>query len=196
MRQHYRVFRMSRAASQQLREVPMKDSWIDSKPEDLSGNTFTLIGSEWMLVTAGTLERWNTMTASWGGLGVLWGKNVCFCFVRESRYTFEFMNSNPVFSLSFFADGYRNALQYCGTYSGRDVDKAAETGLSPVEIQADQLQSVTFDEARLVLLCKKLYEQDFDPACIVDETVELNYPQGDYHRFYVGEILRSVQSAT
>ena len=162
----------------------MNNQFTPTSPESLDENTFTLIGKEWMLITAGTIDHWNTMTASWGGLGVLWGKNVSFCFVRNTRYTFEFMNESPTFSLTFFDEKHRSALDYCGSNSGRDVDKAKETGLTPVEIDG----SVAFTEARLVLVCRKLYEQDMDPASFVDPSIADHYVQKDYHRIYVGEI--------
>ena len=82
-------------------------------------NPFTKIGKEWMLITSGNKEKANTMTASWGGLGVLWGKNVTYIFVRDSRYTKEFIDANDTFSLTFF-EGQQAALKYLGTVSGRD----------------------------------------------------------------------------
>jgi len=155
--------------------------------EDLSDNCFKMIGTDWMLITAGTPENWNTMTASWGGFGVLWSKNVNFCFIRDTRYTFEFMNSHDLYTLTFFEEKYRKALDYCGSHSGRDVDKAAETGLDPLAIDG----SVSFEQARLVMVCKKLYFQDFDPANFVDPQIHNNYVNKDYHRMYVGEIVAS-----
>jgi flavin reductase (DIM6/NTAB) family NADH-FMN oxidoreductase RutF len=152
--------------------------------EEYSGKIFKMIGSDWMLITAGTRDSWNTMTASWGGFGVLWHKNVSFCFVRESRFTYEFMNSHEEYTLSFFDESKRDALDYCGSHSGRDVDKAAETGLTPASVDG----SVSFDQARLIIVCKKLYFQDFDPANFVDPQLHSNYSEKDYHRMYVGEI--------
>ena len=155
------------------------------RPEDLNENVFELIGTDWMLVTAGTPERWNTMTASWGTMGVLWGKNVCFCFVRKSRHTYEFMNEHDEFTLSFFPEKYKAALDYCGAHSGRDVDKAAETGLIPVPMGS----SVSFKQARIAILCKKLFMQDLDPDNFLDPSIEKHYPSKDYHRMYIGEIV-------
>ena len=114
-------------------------------PETLNENPFHLIGKEWMLITAGTEEKYNTMTASWGGLGVLWSKNVCFCFVRPQRYTLPFLMEQDRFTLSFFTEDYRDALTYCGRHSGRDVDKAKEIGLRPFFLKPNL---VTFEQAR------------------------------------------------
>lgn len=166
----------------------MDKSFIEIKPEQFTDNTFKLIGSDWMLITAGTLDSYNTMTASWGGFGILWNKNVCFCVVRPTRHTYNFIEKSGAFSLSFFDDKYRKALQFCGSHSGRDVDKAASTGLTPV---AGDNGTVYFNEARLVIECKKLYFQDIDPKNFMDIALDKNYPLKDYHRMYIGEISKS-----
>ncbi|MEN6370836.1 MAG: flavin reductase family protein [Armatimonadota bacterium] len=157
------------------------------KPEELKDNVFKLIGSDWMLITAGTPNSYNTMTASWGGFGVLWNKDVCFCVIRPTRYTREFVEKAGNFTLSFFDEKYRDALSFCGANSGKDVDKAAETGLTPA---AGSTPGTTcFAEARLVIECEKLYFQDIDPKNFIDPSIEKNYPEKDYHRMYIGEII-------
>lgn len=159
------------------------------RPVEIAGNPIHLIGQEWMLITAGTPEHFNTMTASWGSMGELWFKPVCFCFVRPQRYTYEFMERSDVFTLSFFAEEYKPQLNFCGSRSGRETDKANECGFTPV---AAANGSVFFDEAHLVLECRKLYFQDLDPANFLDDTIMKNYPQNDFHRMYIGEITRSL----
>jgi len=156
------------------------------KPEEIADNAFKLIGSDWMLITAGPPEAHNMMTASWGGFGVLWNRNICWCVIRPVRYTYEFMEKAESFTISFFDEEYRRALEFCGSASGRDVDKAAATGLTPV---AGTLPGTTyFAEARLVFECKKIYFQDLDPAHFLDPSIHDNYPNKDYHRMYVGEV--------
>ena len=162
------------------------------KVNELTDNVFSLIGKDWMLITSGTVDNYNTMTASWGGMGYLWNKNVCFIFVRPSRYTYEFMEQNDTFSLNFFTDEWRNALTICGKKSGRDIDKAKETGLKPIP---GNNQTTSFEHARLIIECKKLYFQDIIPEQFLDPSLEKNYNGGDYHRMYVGEIL-SVKNLT
>lgn len=157
------------------------------KPVEIAGNPIHLIGQEWMLITAGTPDHFNTMTASWGSLGELWFKPVCFCFVRPQRYTYEFMEKRDGFTLSFFEEKYKAQLNFCGSRSGRETDKVGECGFSPVEAQNG---SVYFEEARLVLECRKLYFQDLDPAHFLDETIMNNYPEKDFHRMYIGQITR------
>lgn len=154
------------------------------KPEKIRDNLFDLIGRQWMLVTAGTPEKFNTMTASWGGAGILWGKPVAFSFIRPQRYTFEFMEKCDRYTLSFYDEGYRDALNFCGSHSGRDTDKVAATGLTP----AFDGGAVYFDEAKLVLVCRKLYRQDLDPAAFLDPACMDSYTGGDFHRVYVGGI--------
>jgi flavin reductase (DIM6/NTAB) family NADH-FMN oxidoreductase RutF len=163
----------------------MESKLIKVSADELKDNVFKLIGADWMLITAGNVNSYNTMTASWGAMGVLWNKNVCFCFIRPARHTRLFVEKNKSFTLSFFDEKYRNALNLCGTISGRDSDKAKEAGITPVESPSG---SVCFSEARLVIECKKIYFQDIDYANFLDESIGANYPKKDYHRMYVGEI--------
>jgi len=161
------------------------------EPEMIDRNVFELIGSDWMLITAGAPESYNTMTASWGGMGVLWNRNVCFCVIRPTRYTFQFIEKADVFSLSFFEERYRGALEVCGTKSGRDIDKAAVTGLTPV---AGRLAGTThFEQAKLVIECRKLYTHDIDPSRFLDSNIDNLYPLKDYHRMYIGEVVNCLK---
>lgn len=153
--------------------------------KSLKGNVFSMIGDQWMLITAGTPDRCNTMTASWGGLGVLWGANVATCYVRPQRYTYEFMEGSEYFTLSFFGEKYRKALALCGSKSGRDVDKVKECGFT---VAAGAGNAPYFAEAELALVCRKLYWQDMDPAHFLDGDIEKHYENHDYHRMYIGEI--------
>lgn len=156
---------------------------------DIKDNPFKLIADDWMLITAGNLAKFNTMTASWGTLGELWNRKIAICFVRPTRHTYGFMENSDTFTLSFFGEEHRDALNFCGSKSGRSIDKIAATGLKPIEWER---QAVYFQQARLVLICRKLYWQDLDPTHFLDPTIENNYPKKDYHRFYVGEILRAL----
>lgn len=165
----------------------MPSQFIEIAPRHISENVFKLIGSDWMLITAGTIESLNTMTASWGGLGVLWNKNVSFCFVRPTRYTYQFMEKSESFTLSFFEEKYRYVLNFCGSKSGRDVNKISATGITPIE---DISGSIYFNEARLVIICKKIYFQDLNPNNFLENDIDKNYPQKDYHRMYIGEIIK------
>ncbi|MDD5019829.1 MAG: flavin reductase [Candidatus Omnitrophica bacterium] len=157
------------------------------KPELLKDNPFQAIGKEWMLISAGTSEYHNMMTASWGAWGVLWHKPVCFCFIRPHRYTFEFMERKPFYTLNFFDKKFKKALQLCGSKSGRDIDKVKAAGLTACR---DRTGAVYFAEARLVIVCRKIYFQDIEPRHFLDPSIEENYPKKDYHRMYAGEVVR------
>ena len=162
-------------------------TFTEIKPTEIKGNPIHLIGQEWMLITAGTKQHFNTMTASWGSLGELWFKPVCFCFVRPQRYTYEFMEKTDAFTLSFFEEQYKPQLNFCGSRSGRETDKVDECGFTVREAENG---SVFFEEARLVLECRKIYFQDLNPSHFLDDSIMKNYPQKDFHRMYIGAISR------
>lgn len=152
---------------------------------DIGENPIKLFRDDWSLITSGDENGYNTMTASWGGMGELWGKDVCFIFIRPQRYTFEFLEKNDYFTISFYPDDYRKALAFCGAKSGRDVDKAKETGLTPLFVEG----TTTFEQAKLTIVCKKMAYQDMKPDGFIDETIKNNYAANDYHRVYVGQIV-------
>ncbi len=156
-------------------------------PGELKENAFDLIGEEWMLITAGSPDRFNTMTASWGTLGVLWSLPVAICFIRPQRYTFEFAESSDFFTLSFLKPGYREILEFCGSHSGRDTHKIRETGLNPLVTDRG---NVYYEQCRLVLECKKLYSDWIrEDEFVMKNLIRRNYPRKDFHKFYIGEII-------
>lgn len=154
---------------------------------ELSFNPFTKIGEEWMLVTAGDEQGCNTMTASWGGLGVMWGKPVAYVFIRPQRYTKEFIDRSDRFTLSFYDESKRGVLKICGAKSGRDFNKVKELSLNPVYVDG----TTTFAEADLTFVCKKLYAQELSADCALGEDVTKHYPANDYHTMYVAEIIKA-----
>ena len=155
------------------------------KPEELQKNAFTMIGKEWLLVTAEKEGKVNSMTASWGGVGVMWGKNVAFVVIRPQRFTKEFIDGSDTFSLSVLDDSYRKTLSYMGSVSGRDEDKIEKSGLTV----AHDGNAPYFSEANTVLICRKLYAQEYKPECFLDPTPEQKwYPDKDYHTMYIAEI--------
>jgi flavin reductase (DIM6/NTAB) family NADH-FMN oxidoreductase RutF len=153
----------------------------------IKDNVFKLIGGDWMLITAGNKKSFNTMTASWGALGELWNKKISICFIRPVRHTYAFIENVEYYTLSFFEEEHRHVLKYCGTKSGREVDKVAQTGITPVEGESG---AVYFAEAKLVLECKKIYIHDLDPEKFLDQKIHNEYPEKDYHRMYIGEVVR------
>ena len=153
-------------------------------PSQIPRNVFDLIGKRWFLLTAGA-ETYNTMTASWGGFVRIWNADCVAVTVRPQRHTFSFMEANDTFTLSFFDELYRPALSFCGSHSGRNCDKASETGLIPVSDD----ECTYFEQADLVLFCKKIYTSDVRPENFTNRSVvEDFYPASDFHRLYVGKI--------
>lgn len=167
----------------------MLHSFTPVAVESLQFNPFTMIGKDWYLITAGTPDHHNTMTASWGTMGIFWNKPVVNSYIRPQRYTREFVEQNDLFTLSFFDEDYRKALNFCGSKSGRDFDKAKECGLTPVEVNG----STTFAEAKLVLVCRKIYCYTLKPEEMIDPSLDQFYPQKDYHDCFFAEIIAAYQ---
>lgn len=157
------------------------------KPATLTARPFALFDQRWPLLTCGDRQSFNTMTVSWGALGTLWSQPVAFAFVRPTRYTWRFAEKSDLFTLSFLPAKYEQLLLYCGTKSGRDVDKVKETGLTPVK---DAGGGVYFAEADLVIACRQIHWWDIDPRHFLDKSIDKNYPRKDYHRAYVGRVTR------
>ena len=177
-------------------------SFREISPSEIGGNVIDMIGREWMLVTAakdGAREgdacgsTYNTMTASWGGVGVLWGKPAAFVFIRPERHTYSFAEASDYMTLSFFDEDKKPALSFCGSKSGRDFDKAAECSLTPVFTEEDGGVSVYFREARLVLTLRKLYAAPIEESRFIDKDCLANYENSGFHKMYVGEIERVLE---
>jgi flavin reductase (DIM6/NTAB) family NADH-FMN oxidoreductase RutF len=152
----------------------------------LDRNLFSLLDDDWMLITGGNLGSFNTMTASWGGFGILWNKPVAFVFIRPQRYTLGFMEKHEYFTLSVFGEEYRDILNICGSVSGRDTDKIAETGLTPVETEN---KGVFFQQANLYMECRKLYRDRITPGnFIMQEVNRKHYKNNDHHYMFIAEI--------
>lgn len=153
--------------------------------QSLNLDIFKAFGSNWALLTAGSIEDFNTMTISWGGMGTLWNKSVATVYVRPSRHTYEYMERNKYFTVSFYPDAYKTDLKTLGTLSGRDGNKVAKTALIPICAG----NSVSFSQAEITLVCKKLYAQDMDPAAIPADILKNMYGEQTPHRTYIGEVV-------
>ena len=153
---------------------------------DIKKSAVELISDGWGLVTAGTEEKFNTMTVSWGGLGEIWGKDAVFIFIRPQRYTYEFIEKEEFFTLSFYGNEYKDALKICGTQSGRNTDKVAAAGLTPLFVD----NTVSFEQAEYTLVCRKMASQFIDPKGFIDEAIDKNYSAGEYHKVYIAEIVK------
>lgn len=159
------------------------------KVNELTDNLFETISKEWMLVTAGTKGKFNTMTANWGGTGFLWNRPVAFIFIRPERYTFDFIEQNDYLTLSFLGEEHKDVHKICGSKSGRDIDKVKATGLLPLLTENG---SITFEQARLTFECKKLYADMIKPENFIDKSIIDRWygeTHGGFHKMYVAEIV-------
>lgn len=163
-----------------LMEIPVERLLV--RPHDIWAN-------KWFVLTAGDYRsrRYNSMTVGWGAFGTMWGRPFAAIVVRPSRYTYCFAEQYESFTLCAFPEKFRAAVQLLGTKSGRECDKIAEAGLNPVA--ASKVAAPAFEEAELVVECRKIYYDDIEPRHFVDPTIQENYPQKDYHRMYFGEIV-------
>lgn len=159
-------------------------------PNEINENFIKNIGDEWMLISAGNKDKYNMMTASWGFAGVMWGAPTAIAAIRPQRYTMEFMKSKDYFTLSFFGDD-KKIHAVCGKESGRNVNKTEKTGLTP--LFDNDTGAPYFDEARLVLICKKVYAQDLDKNSFIDtDIVDKVYPENDFHTMFYGKIIKAL----
>lgn len=166
-------------------------AFIEQEINKIEGNVFDMIGTKWMLITAGDKDGFNSMTASWGGMGFLWNKNVAFTFIRPERYTYEFAERNDTFSISFFDEGYREQLYIMGNASGRDTDKVKECKFTPAFYD----NCPYYEEASLVLICKKIYFDDIKLANMTELGKTVYSNGAGIHRMYIAEIVKALRKA-
>ena len=163
------------------------NNFKEIKVNEIKNNPFEMIGTDWMLITAKKDNKVNTMTASWGGLGVIWNKNIVTVYIRQQCYTKEFVDGSDTFSITVLGDNCRKELSYLGTISGRNQDKIANTGLTVVEDN----NTPYFCEGNIVFICKKLYSQEMNKESFVnDSLVDENYSKKGFHTMYIGEIIK------
>jgi len=159
------------------------------KVKDFILKPFDILDNQWMLLTSGdyNIGTYNTMTVGWGSFGIMWNKPFVQVVVRPTRYTYEFMEKYPSFTLTAFPEKYKNALEALGTLSGRHKNKIKKSGLTP--IPSKKITSPAFKEAELIIECKKIYWDNMKPENFLVNDIENNYPTKDYHSIYFGEIL-------
>lgn len=152
---------------------------------DVKENVVDLLKNQWALITAGSEDSLNTMTVSWGAVGELWAMDMVTAYIRPQRHTVGYLDDNDYFTLTFFPKENHDILAFCGSKSGRDVDKVKETGLIPVFDEA----APYFEQAKLVLVCRKVAKGDFTPDQMIDKSIiDKQYPANDYHHIYYGAI--------
>ncbi len=157
---------------------------------EFTTDIFKVFDKQWALLTAGNADNFNTMTISWGGMGTLWNKPVATVYVRTSRYTHDFMDGNEYFSISFYPEQYRKTLVVLGSKSGRDMDKMKESGLTPKQTG----QTMTFEEAEVTVICRKLFKQRLDSDNIPEDIVKALYSGDAAHDMYIGEVVDIIRT--
>lgn len=155
-------------------------------PNQIPGNIIKMLSDDWMLITAGSPQAFNMMTASWGGLGTLYGKPVAFCFINPARHTYQIMEKDDTYTLTFYTEAYRDALKYCGTHSGKNEDKVKGSGLTPVTTPGG---AQAFSQAWLIIECRKLISQSLNTGAITDDAIRNKWSKGEPHKMYIGEIV-------
>ena len=156
---------------------------------EFTTNVFEKYDKQWALLTAGDKNNFNTMTISWGGLGTLWNKPFASVYVRTSRYTHDFMDNNEYFTVSFYPEDYKKVLGVLGSKSGRDMDKMKESGLNAKVLD----KSITFEEAEVTLVCRKLFMQRLDVSNIPEDIVNTYYKDDAPHDMYIGEVIEIIK---
>ncbi|MDR2100301.1 MAG: hypothetical protein LBP40_05715 [Campylobacteraceae bacterium] len=172
---------------QQTKAIKASNLWKEKDIiTDFDGSFIKKISQEWTAISAGTKESYNTMTASWGGIGYLWQRDVAIVYVRPTRFTYDFTEKSDYFTLTFFDQKLKAKVhKIFGNKSGRDTNKAKEANLTPIYFDEN---IISFEEAKEVIVCKKIYFDDFKPNNFLDKTINDMYPAKDYHRVYIGEI--------
>lgn len=174
--------------SSSLGSTNWTDKYDKVEPNDIPGNPIQLINEGWMLITAGKEKSFNSMTASWGAFGEIWETPASFIMVKDSRYTYQFLETNETYTLSFFSEDYRGALKIMGTKSGRDTNKIKEAGLTPIALPSGDM---SFTEAYMIVECRKIYAQPFDKDYFIDKNIfNQMYDESEksIHTQYIGEI--------
>ncbi|MCD8176433.1 MAG: DUF4468 domain-containing protein [Tannerellaceae bacterium] len=162
------------------------DGYRSITPDRIPGNIVKMLSEDWMLITAGKDEEFNMMTASWGGLGVLFGKPVAICYINPARYTYRLMETSDTYTFTFYTEAYRDVLQYCGSASGLDQDKVKESGLTPLTTPTG---SKAFGEAWMIIECRKMISQPLSTEVMNDPQLKAEWLGKQVHKMYIGEII-------
>ena len=164
-----------------------ENSFQKVDPKSLTDNVFSLFDNDWFVVTAGDGETYNPMTISWGGFGILWSAPVATIYIRDTRYTYQFLNQGKYFTLCAFDEEYRSVTQYLGSHSGRDEDKIKASGLTPLKTE---LGNLYYAEARLIVECEKVYNADLQLENISDpHGINMYKDTESRHKMFIGKIL-------
>jgi flavin reductase (DIM6/NTAB) family NADH-FMN oxidoreductase RutF len=159
-------------------------------PEEICDNVFTLVGRVFPVITAGKQDHYNSMTASGGGLGMLFKKPTTWCILQANRYTLELIQKERTYTMSYFPPDYNAQILFLGSKSGRDSEKMKEVELTSVQIPSGDM---SFREARLIIECKltELTTPNPNDFCTQEAKDYINeaYKEiTDYRKYVFGEI--------
>lgn len=158
--------------------------------KEFNVSAFDCFDKGWAVLSAGNMDDYNCMTISWGSLGTLWRRPVVTVYVRPSRYTWEYMEKNEFFTVSFFDGRCREDLTTLGTLSGREGDKVSKTSLTPEPVFT---AGVTFKEAGRSLICRTIYRQELDRDSMCKEILEGFNIMEEPHYMYIGEVMDIIE---
>lgn len=156
-------------------------------PKELENNPISLFADNWFVVSSGDSTKFNEMTISWGNLGNVWDEPSITIYIRNTRYTYTFIDGGKYFVLNSFDEEYRDKVKFIGTHTGSKTDKVKETGLTP---KFTELGNPYFDEARLVIECEKMYYDDIDRTHLFEKGKEMySSDSKETHRIFIGRIV-------
>ena len=175
----------------------MSNEWLSQyeeiKPEEFQAKPFELFHKEWALITAGTPEKCNSMTISWGGTGTYMSVPITNIYVRQERYTKKFFDEQDLYTVCWFPESFKKELGYMGNHSGKDEDKYEKTGLKPVQIDG----TMAIEQASRIMICKKMFAGPIDPKNIFPhENKEKYFDQKnplDFHTMYMGQVIKILE---
>lgn len=149
-----------------------------------------LWNKKWFLLTSGNYSEndYNSMTIAWGFFGVMWSRDCVMVVVRPTRHTFSFITKYKTFSLCLFNQKkYRDDLLLLGRKSGINENKLEQTSITP--IPSKKIEAPSFLESDMSIECEILYQDKFDPTNFMLDKLNKNYPNKDYHHFFIAKII-------
>ena len=135
-------------------------------------------------------DKVNTMTIAWGGINFVWHEKVFVAYVRYTRNTFEMLNNTDEFTISIpLSNQLKKELAFCGTKSGRDVDKIEECNFTLIEGRT--INTPIISECEMHYECKVIYKQAMEPGNIKADILKRYYANSNFHVIFYGEIVDS-----
>ena len=172
-----------------VKNMQFEELFTKIEPTEITDNVFKIVGEDFTVITAGNESYFNSMTAGWGGLGILF-KPSTWCVLRANRYTLELIREEQSYTMCYFDDEYKDAVLYFGSKTGRDTDKMENNPLTGVSTPDG---NIAYKEARLIIECKLMQITTVLPDDFYfqegREFIEGGFEEAkDYHKLVFGEI--------